>query len=91
MSSANHHALETHPSPTGKLRYGWLNAVALGVIVVGLAAGATWLFMPEAKHTAHTWISISRHASPTFLGQGNDTEEDFADFQRSQVAPNWQA
>jgi succinoglycan biosynthesis transport protein ExoP len=82
MSSTDPHALETHSSARGKLRYGWLNTLALGMIVGGLAAGATWLFMPEAKHTAHTWITINRHPSQ----QGNDTEEDFADFQRSQVA-----
>jgi hypothetical protein len=73
------------PSGTGKPPYGWLNAAALGLIVGALVAGGTWLFLPKPKHTAHTWVNVSRTPRKLFV-QGNEAPEDFDDFKRSQIA-----
>jgi polysaccharide biosynthesis transport protein len=67
------------------LRRRWLLAVTLGVIVGALAAGGTWLFLPNAKHSAHTWLLVSP-TSTNLLGHGNDSQAEFNEFKSSQVA-----
>src|SRR5437879_6229566 len=62
------------------LRRRWLLAITLGLIVGGLAAGATWLFMPKAKHTARTLIQV-RAQPPSLLFPNQEQNSDSSSYQ----------
>jgi hypothetical protein len=67
---------ESPPSGSDKPRYGWLNAVALGVILGLFAAAGTWFFFPKAKDSATARINIKSAALlNTSIGQHQSVED----------------
>jgi hypothetical protein len=69
--------LVTRPIP-------WLSAVAVGVIVAGVAAAAVWVFLPVTKYTVRTLLRVP--PGGTFLFKTNEPVPALSDHQRTQVA-----